>query len=534
MKIISAQDTPDLSACVIGIELGSTRIKAVLVGSDRRPLASGSFEWENRFENGYWTYSLSDAREGLRSCYAALKADLKEKYGVTLDRVGAIGVSGMMHGYLVFDRELRQIYPFVTWRSTVTAEESELLTGLLGIHIPQRWSAAHLLKAVRNGEEHLNRLSLLTTLSGYIHLLLTGHSVIGVGEASGMFPVDPETLDFDKEKAAIFDRETEKLGHPLHIRGLLPEVLPAGECGGFLSEDGARFLDPDGDLKAGIPFAPPESDAGTGMISTNTVRLRTGNISMGTSGFVLLVTDKKIGVNRRVDQLMTPAGLPTALVQCNNCTTDINSWIGIFSEFSALLGQNIDRDRLFSLLFEKALEGDPSCGGLISYNYFSGEHITDCAEGRPVFARPADRALTLADFWRTHLYSTLAAIRIGLDILKSEYGIEADTLCGHGGFFRTPRVGQLIVSAAAGVPVTVRESAGEGGPYGMALLAAYMLDRKNGSTVSLEDYLDEIFVPVPSSTLCAEQKDMQGFTEYVERYKKSLPIEQEAIKTMRG
>ena len=516
----------DLKKTALGIELGSTRIKAVLIDENFIPIASGDFEWENQLVNGVWTYSMDAVHTGLRSCFAALKADVKEKYGLELTEVGAIGVSAMMHGYLPFDRDGRQLAEFRTWRNTITGEAAEKLTALFGFNIPQRWSIAHLYQAVLNGEEHVKDIAFLTTLAGYIHWRLTGEKLMGVGEASGMFPIDSKALDYDEDMLRKF-----KTLSGIDLREILPKVLPAGANAGKLTEAGALFLDPTGTLRPGIPVAPCEGDAGTGMVATNSVRVRTGNVSAGTSDFAMIVTDKPLGVHREIDMVTTPDGLPVAMVHCNNCTSDINAWVGLFAEFCELMGIEADRGELFTKLFRKALEGERDCGGLLSYNYFSGEGVTDLDEGRPVFARMPDARLTLANFMRTHLLSALATLKMGLDILTQTEHVEIDKLYGHGGFFKTPEVGQRMLSAAVGAPVSVMETAGEGGPYGMALLAAYMLWKD--ADESLPDYLDgKVFAGASSSTLTADEADREGFNAFLERYKKALPVERCAVEVM--
>ena len=516
----------DLKKTALGIELGSTRIKAVLIDENFLPIASGDYEWENQLVNGVWTYSMDAVHTGLRSCFAALKADVKEKYGLELTELGAIGVSAMMHGYLPFDRDGRQLAEFRTWRNTITGEAAEKLTALFGFNIPQRWSIAHLYQAVLNGEEHVKDIAFLTTLAGYIHWRLTGEKLMGVGEASGMFPIDSQKLDYDENMVQKF-----KALCGIDLRSILPKVLPAGANAGKLTEAGALFLDPTGALRPGIPVAPCEGDAGTGMVATNSVRVRTGNVSAGTSDFAMIVTDKPLGVHREIDMVTTPDGLPVAMVHCNNCTSDINAWVGLFSEFCELMGMETNKGELFTKLFRIALEGDADCGGLLSYNYFSGEGVTDLDEGRPVFARTPDARFTLANFMRTHLLSALATLKIGLDILTQTERVEIDKLYGHGGFFKTPEVGQRMLSAAVGAPVSVMETAGEGGPYGMALLAAYMLWKDEGE--SLPDYLDgKIFAGASSSTLTADEADREGFTAFLERYRRALPVESCAVEVM--
>ena len=504
---------------VLGIELGSTRIKAVLIDDKHVPVASGDYEWENQLVNGIWTYSLDMVHSGIRTCFARLKTDVEEKLGSELNRVGAIGVSAMMHGYLPFDKEGKQLAEFRTWRNTITGEAAEKLTALFNFNIPQRWSIAHLYQAILNGEEHVKEIAYLTTLAGYIHWRLTGEKVMGVGEASGMFPIDSNTLDYDEKMVQLFYNET-----GIKLRSILPRVLTAGEQAGSLTEDGARFLDPSGTLQAGIPVAPCEGDAGTGMAATNSVRVRTGNVSAGTSDFAMLVTDHALGVHREIDMVTTPAGLPVAMVHCNNCTSDINAWVRLFSEFAEAIGAPVDKGALYTLLFRKALEGESDCGGLLSYNYFSGEGVTDLDAGRPLFVRQPDARMTLPNFMRSHLLSALATLKIGLDILTQTEKLPVDKLYGHGGFFKTPEVGQRLLSAAVGAPVSVMETAGEGGPYGMALLGAYMLWKEPGE--SLEDYLDnKVFAGAASTTIMADQADIEGFSAFLTRYCRALPVE---------
>ena len=515
----------NLKNTALGIELGSTRIKAVLIDENHIPIASGSHEWENQLVNGVWTYSMEAVASGIQDCYAGLKRDVKEKYGVTLTEVGAIGISAMMHGYLPFDKDGNQLAEFRTWRNTITGEAAAKLSAELNFNIPQRWSIAHLYQAILNKERHVKDVAFLTTLSGYIHFKLTGAKVMGIGEASGMFPIDSRKLDFDQEMIDRFDALS---GMDWKLRGILPKVLCAGDCGGTLTEAGAFFLDPAGDLKPGIPVAPCEGDAGTGMAATNSVRERTGNVSAGTSDFAMIVTDHPLGVHREIDMVTTPAGAPVAMVHCNNCTSDINAWVNLLSEFAQLIGAPQDKGALFTMLFRKALEGDPDCGGLVSYNYFSGEGVTDLDEGRPVFARTPNASFTLANFMRTHILSALATLKIGLDILTREEKVQVDKLYGHGGFFKTPGVGQRMLSAAIGAPVSCMETAGEGGPYGMALLAAYMVRKNDGE--SLADYLDNrVFANAASTTLLADQADIAGFNAFLARYKSAFAMEKAAV-----
>ena len=519
----------NLKNTALGIELGSTRIKAVLIDENHIPVASGAHEWENQLADGIWTYSMEAVTTGVQDCYAELKQDVLEKYGITLTEVGAIGISGMMHGYLPFDKDGNQLAPFRTWRNTITGEAAAKLSQVLNFNIPQRWSIAHLYQAILNKEPHVQHIASLTTLAGYLHVTLTGEKVMGIGEASGMFPIDSDTLDYNQKMVEAFDAISRM---PWKLRDILPKVLCAGDDAGVLTERGARFLDPAGDLTPGIPVAPCEGDAGTGMVATNSVRERTGNVSAGTSDFAMIVTDHPLGVHREIDMVTTPAGAPVAMVHCNNCTSDINAWVNLLSEFAQLIGAPQDKGTLFTMLFRKALEGDADCGGLVSYNYFSGEGVTDLDEGRPLFARTPNASFTLANFMRTHILSALATLKIGLDILTGQEQVQVDKLYGHGGFFKTPEVGQRMLSAAIGAPVSCMETAGEGGPYGMALLAAYRVRKAPGET--LADYLDSrVFADASSSTLMAQPEDIEGFNAFLNRYKATFPAEIAAVEGLR-
>ena len=523
----------DLKKTALGIELGSTRIKAVLIDEKNIPIASGDFEWENQLKDGIWTYPMEKVHEGIRACFARLKEDVREKFGEELKTVGAIGISGMMHGYLPFDKEGNQLAEFRTWRNTITGPAAEKLSALFGFNIPQRWSIAHLYQAILNGEEHVKDIDYLTTLAGYIHWQLTGEKVMGVGEASGMFPIDSEKIDYDQRMIGQFKDLT-----GIDLRAILPKVLAAGEDAGTLTESGARFLDPTGSFgipdgqEAGIPVCPCEGDAGTGMTATNSVRVRTGNVSAGTSDFAMIVTEGPLGVHREIDMVTTPDGSPVAMVHCNNCTSDINAWVNLFSEFCELMGIEAGKGELFTRLFRVALEGDKDCGGLLSYNYYSGEGVTDLDEGRPIFARTPDAKFSLANFMRMHLLSALATLKIGMDILTGTEKVVIDKLYGHGGFFKTPEVGQRMLSAAVASPVSVMETAGEGGPYGMAVLAGYRIWKEEGE--SLPDYLDQkVFANAKTTELMASEEDIEGFDRFLANYKKALPMEVCALKVMK-
>lgn len=513
----------------LGIELGSTRIKAVLIGVDHTPVASGSHDWENRLENGIWTYTLEDIWTGIQDAYRNMAEDVKNTYGETLTKIGVIGFSAMMHGYMVFDKAGELLVPFRTWRNTITGEASEKLTKLFQYPIPQRWSIAHLYQAILNKEEHVKDIDYMITLEGYVHWMLTGKRVLGIGDVAGMFPVDVRTHDFDQKLICRFDELVEGEHLPWKLRDILPEALTAGEDAGTLTGEGAKLLDPSGSLQAGIPFCPPEGDAGTGMTATNSVRVRTGNVSAGTSVFAMAVLEKELKkVHPEIDLVTTPAGDPVAMVHCNNCTSDLNAWVGVFEEFADLMGIKTDKSRLFEALYNKALEGDADCGGLLAYNYFSGEHITGFEEGRPLFVRRPDDKFTLANFMRTHLYTSLGALKTGLDILFKDEQVKLDVLLGHGGLFKTPVVGQRMMAAAAGVPVEVMETAGEGGAWGIALLAAYRIRKEEGET--LADYLaKKVFGGQNGSRIEPDPADMDGFETFMERYRKGLSIERAAV-----
>ncbi len=532
----NVKETIENGKAVLGIEFGSTRIKAVLIDENHAPIAGGSHEWENRYENGVWTYSLDDIWNGLRDCYASLKADVKEKYGVTLKKLGAIGFSAMMHGYMVFDKEGELLVPFRTWRNSITEEAADELTSLFNYNIPQRWSIAHLYQAMLKNEEHLPRIDYMTTLEGFIHWKLTGERVIGVGEASGMFPIDTTTKNYNANMVGKFDSLIEernargdKAQLPWRLMDIMPKVLLAGAEAGSLTAEGAALLDKDGELEAGIPLCPPEGDAGTGMTATNAVAVRTGNVSAGTSVFAMIVMEKELSkVYPEIDLVTTPTGNLVSMVHCNNCTSDLNAWVNIFKEFEEALGIPVDMNKLFSVLYNKALEGDADCGGLMSYGYISGENITHMEEGRPLFVRNTNSSFTLANFMRTHLYTSLGALKIGLDILLKEEGVRVDSITGHGGLFKTKGVGQRFLAAAMDTPITVMETAGEGGAWGMALLAAYMI--KKGNNETLDDYLNnKVFAGQSGSTMEPDAEDVNGFDEFIARYKAGLAVERAAV-----
>lgn len=516
----------------LGIELGSTRIKAVLTDGLHNPSASGSHNWENRLEGELWTYSEEDIWEGIRDCFAGLAADYKEKFGEELETVNGLGISAMMHGYMAFGSEGRLLAPFRTWRNTITAQSAEKLTELFGFNIPQRWSIAHLYQAILNEEEHVCDIRFLTTLAGYIHWRLTGKKVLGIGDASGMFPIDDATRQYDGRMLQAFEELVAGKGYPWKLADILPGVLPAGEQAGFLTEEGAKLLDPTGTLKAGIPLCPPEGDAGTGMVATNSVRKRTGNISAGTSVFAMAVLERPLQkAYQEIDMVTTPAGDPVAMVHCNNCSSDIDAWVRLLGEAAALLGAQFDTGALYNQLLNQALAGSADCGGLLSYNYVSGEPVTGLSTGRPLFMRAPDAKFSLANFMRTHLYSACASLKIGMDILLENEHTELDSMMGHGGFFKVRGVGQRMMSAALGTPVSVMATAGEGGPWGMAVLAAYM---KNGGGKTLAGYLSgDVFQDAECTTAEPDPADVRGFAEFMRQYKSCLAVEKAAAEAFR-
>ena len=513
----------------LGLELGSTRIKAVLIGPDFSPLASGSHTWENRLEDGVWTYHLDDVWAGVQDSYRKLKQEVREKYGVTLSRLSALGVSAMMHGYLPFDRDGRQLAPFRTWRNTTTEQAAKELTALFRFNIPQRWSVAHLWQAALNGEGHVKDIACLTTLAGYVHWSLTGKKVLGVGEASGMFPIDSGTGDYDAGMLEKFDRLAADKGYPWKLREILPEVLPAGADAGRLTEKGAKLLDPEGDLAPGIPLCPPEGDAGTGMAATNAVGPRTGNVSAGTSIFSMVVLEKPLSkVYPEIDLVTTPDGRPVAMVHCNNCTSDIDAWAGMLQGFAQAMGFACTLPQVLDALFYGAMEGAPDCGGNVNIGYFSGEPVTGLPEGRPLFVRRPDAAFTFQNFARAQLSAAVATLKAGMDILAGE-SVRIDALSGHGGFFKAKGPGQKLLAAALHTPVTVMETAGEGGPWGMALLAGYRAWKEPGE--SLEQFLqDKVFAGTAGSRVEPDPRDAEGFERYMKGFKAALEAEKAALK----
>ena len=516
----------------LGIELGSTRIKAVLIGPDYAPLASGGFDWENRLVDGIWTYDLDDVWKGVQASFRSLAAQVRERYGVSLSRVGSLGISAMMHGYLAFDEKGNQLVPFRTWRNTVTGQAAGLLTEEFRFNVPQRWSVAHLYQAILNGEKHVKDVAFLTTLSGYVHWKLTGEKVLGVGDASGMFPIDSSRSDYDAGMMEKFQDLVAGYGFGWHLKDILPRVLSAGEPAGRLTPEGALLLDPSGSLEAGVPLCPPEGDAGTGMAATNSVAEQTGNVSAGTSIFAMIVLEKPLSrVYPEIDMVTTPAGKPTAMVHCNNCTSDLDAWVKLFSQGLESLGVRKSKAEVYDLFYNRALAGEPDCGGLLSYNYYSGEPITGLKEGRPLFVRAPESRMNFENFARSLIFSTIATLRIGMDILSEEQ-IHIKTLLGHGGLFKTKKVGQSLMASALKVPVAVMETAGEGGAWGIALLAAYLLEKEAGET--LESYLSQkVFSRIESAVTPPDPKDVKGFEDFMKNYRAGLAVERAAVEQIK-
>ena len=528
-------DTKELIAngeAILGIEFGSTRIKAVLIDENHKPIASGDHIWENRLENGFWTYHEDEIWSGLQDSYANLKKDVESKYGVKLTKIAALGFSAMMHGYLAFDKEGKLLVPFRTWRNSTTGEAAEKLSALFEYNIPERWSISHLYQAILNGEDHVKDIAFFTTLAGFIHWKLTGEKVLGVGDASGMFPIDPKTKQYDATMIEKFENLIAEYHFPWKLTEILPEIRLAGEAAGTLTETGAKLLDPSGELEAGVPIAPPEGDAGTGMVATNSVKQRTGNVSAGTSVFAMVVLDKELSrYYPQIDMVTTPDGSLVAMVHANNCTSDLNAWVGLCGEVLDAFGVKVSGDELYGTLYRKSLEADPDCGGLLSYGFLSGENIMNCVEGRPMFVRTPESKFTLANFMRSHLYASFGALKVGMDLLLQQEKVEIDAIYGHGGIFKTKGVAQNFLAAALNTPVSVMETAGEGGPWGMAVLAAYLVKKAGGE--SLEDYLvDNVFADAEGSSVEPDAKDVEGFNAFATRFKDGIAVEQTAVEKL--
>ena len=504
---------------ILGIELGSTRIKAVLIDEHTTVIAQGSYEWENSLVDGLWSYSLDDVEKGLQTSFAGLAADYKSKFGETLTEIDAIGISAMMHGYLAFDRDDKLLVPFRTWRNTNTEKAADELTSLFEFNVPMRWSVSHYYQAILNGEKHVSDVAFLTTLAGYVHYRLTGKKVLGIGDASGMFPISGG--DYDSEMLSKFNALLKEKNVNTSFESILPTVLVAGENAGILTDEGAKWLDVTGNLKAGCILCPPEGDAGTGMVATNSVTPRTANVSAGTSAFLMAVLEKDLdGYYKEIDVVTTPHGYPVAMVHVNNFTSEMTAWTNLFEEVIALGGGNISRGKLFDALYAKSLEADENCGGLTGYNFLSGEPIADIAKGIPMIARTPDGKLTLANFMKMHVYSALGSLAMGCEILKKE-NVQIDSVYGHGGFFKAPVVGQSAMSAAVGAPVTVMQNAGEGGAWGIAVLALFVyLGEQN-----FEEYLENVFKNVQKNTVCASEDEINSFNLFMVKYKKALVVE---------
>lgn len=527
---LDAKSTIEAGKAILGIELGSTRIKAVLIDQENKPIAQGSHTWENLLVDGLWTYSIEAIWSGLQDCYADLRTNVKNAYGIEIETLAAIGVSAMMHGYMPFNKKEEILVPFRTWRNTNTGRAAAALSELFVYNIPLRWSISHLYQAILDNESHVNEIDFLTTLAGYVHWQITGEKVLGIGDASGMLPIDPTTHNYSAEMVAKFNKLIAPKEYNWKLEDILPKVLSAGENAGVLTPEGSKKLDASGHLKAGIPVCPPEGDAGTGMVATNAVKQRTGNVSAGTSSFSMIVLEKELSKPyEMIDMVTTPDGSLVAMVHCNNCTSDLNAWVNLFKEYQELLGIPVDMDEIYSKLYNIALTGDTDCGGLLSYNYISGEPVTGLADGRPLFVRSANDKFNLANFMRTHLYASVGVLKIGNDILFNEEEIKVDRITGHGGLFRTKGVGQRILAAAINSPISVMETAGEGGAWGIALLGSYLVN--NEKKQSLADFLDEsVFVGDAGIEVSPTPEDVAGFNAYIENYKAGLPIEEAAVK----
>ena len=515
----------------LGIEFGSTRIKAVLTDDKGHVLATGFHDWENRLVNDIWTYTMEDIHNGLRGCYSSLVKNVKEQYDLIPETYGALGISAMMHGILAFDKDGKLLSPFETWRNSNTEQAADALTNEFQFNIPLRWTISHIYQMVLEDRSFVKDFSFVTTLDSFIHWELTGEKVTGIGDAAGIFPIDSEKLDYDEDMMAKFDALIKDKDYSWTLRDILPRVLVAGEQAGALTEEGAKLLDVTGTLKAGVPMCPPEGDAGTGMVATNSVAPGTGNVSAGTSTFAMLVLsqDKKLSkLYREIDMVTTPDGYPVAMSHANNGTSDLNAWVNLFKEFSELMGHTVDMGELYGKLYTNSLKGDKDCGGLLPYGYFSGEGI----EGRPLFARTPDSKFNLANFMRAHLYTSLGAVKLGLDILLKDEKVPVKSITGHGGLFKTKGVAQNYLAAAVNAPVTVMDTASEGGPWGEALLALYMLRGKDAG--SLGDFLaKEIFADQSGTTVSPDTADVEGFETFTQHYKDGIAVERAAVDAMK-
>ena len=526
---MTAKETIQAGKAILGIEFGSTRIKAVLIDGDNKPIAQGSHEWENSLVDGLWTYSIEEIWYGLQDCYADILKDVKAQYDCVVENLAAIGISAMMHGYMAFDENDKILVPFRTWRNTNTGQAAAKLSELFVYNIPLRWSISHLYQCILEDNSHVKDIKFLTTLAGYIHWQLTGEKVLGVGDASGMLPIDPETKDYNAEMVSKFDKLVAPKGYPWKLLDILPKVLMAGEAAGTLTEEAAKRLDVSGNLKGGIPLCPPEGDAGTGMVATNAVKQRTGNVSAGTSSFSMIVLEKDLSKpSEMIDMVTTPDGSLVAMVHCNNCTSDLNAWVKLFREYQELLGVPVDMNEVYGKLYNNALKGDADCGGVLTYNYISGEPVTGLQDGRPLVVRSANDKFNLANFIRANLYATVAVLKLGNDILFNEEKVKVDRITGHGGLFKTKGVGQRVLAAALNSPISVMETAGEGGAWGIALLAGYLVN--NTDERNLADYLENVvFAGNTGTEVSPTAEEVEGFNRYMETYKAGLAIEKAAV-----
>ncbi len=535
IEIMGAKEKILEGKTALGIEFGSTRIKSVLTDDKGHVLATGFHDWENRLVNDIWTYTMEDIHNGLRGCYSSLVKSVKEQYGLVPETYGALGISAMMHGILAFDKDGKLLSPFETWRNSNTEQAADILTKEFQFNIPLRWTISHIYQMVLEDRSFVKDFSFVTTLDSFIHWELTGEKVTGIGDAAGIFPIDSEKLDYDEVMMAKFDALIRDKGYSWTLRDILPRVLVAGDQAGALTEEGAKLLDETGTLKAGVPMCPPEGDAGTGMVATNSVAPGTGNVSAGTSTFAMLVLsqDKKLSkLYREIDMVTTPDGYPVAMSHANNGTSDLNAWVNLFKEFSELMGHNVDMGELYGKLYTNSLKGDKDCGGLLPYGYFSGEGITHLNEGRPLFARTPDSKFNLANFMRAHLYTSLGAVKLGLDILLKDEKVPVKSITGHGGLFKTKGVAQNYLAAAVNAPVTVMDTASEGGPWGEALLALYMLRGKDAG--SLGDFLqNEIFADQSGTTVSPDPADVEGFETFTQHYKDGIAVERAAVDAMK-
>ncbi|WP_320130720.1 FGGY-family carbohydrate kinase [uncultured Sphaerochaeta sp.] len=517
---------------ILGIEFGSTRIKAVLINSQNEPIAQGGFDWENSLVNGIWTYSLDEINTGLATSFKNLTQDVQNQYGVSLTKTKALGISAMMHGYLAFDKHDELLVPFRTWRNTITRDASEQLSELFDYPVPERWSISHLYQAILNKEEHVKNLAYVCTLASYVHWKLTGEKVLGIGDASGMFPIDVQSHTYDKKMVKKFDTLIKDYNYSWDLSSLLPKALLAGEAAGKLTKQGALLLDPTGTFEAGIPLCPPEGDAGTGMVATNSIAQRTGNVSAGTSVFAMIVLEKELSksYNKFIDLVTTPDGSLVAMAHANNCTGEYDQWIRLFKQVVEATGNSIPKGKLYDILLGKALEGDKDCGGLLPFNYISGETMTGIYEGRPLFVRLTNNHFTLENFMRAQLFTALGALRTGMDILFEKEHVQVDAINGHGGFFKTAEVGQKMMAAAMHTPISVLKTAGEGGAWGIALLASYLVNAKDAR---LQDFLaNEVFASSEAATVVPSLEDIEGFNVFFANYKKGLAVEKAAVENL--